>query len=56
MKRVWFLVLVAIFFVSCGYKPTNIYTKKVLGDSIYVDVSISRVDPQNSVLITDAIN
>ncbi len=56
MKKGWFLVLVAIFFASCGYKPTNIYTKKVLGDSIYVDVAISRVDPQNSVLITDAIN
>ena len=56
MKRVWFLVLLVLFVASCGYKPTNIYTKKVLGDSIYVDVAISRVDPQNTVLITDAVN
>ena len=56
MRKGWFLVIVVLFFGSCGYKPTNIYTKKVLGDSIYVDVAISRVDPQNSVLITDAIN
>ena len=56
MRKGWFLVLIALLFSSCGYKPTNIYTKKVLGDSIYVDVAISRVDPQNSVLITDAIN
>ncbi len=56
MKRVWFLVLVAVLFTSCGYKPTNIYTKRVLGNSIYVKVDISRVDPQNSVLITDALN
>jgi len=56
MRKGWFLVLIALLFSSCGYKPTNIYTKKVLGDSIYVDVAISGVDPQNSVLITDAIN
>ena len=51
----WFLV-VLLLFSSCGYKPTSIYTKKVLGENIYVDVSISLTDPQNSVLITDAIN
>ncbi len=56
MRRVWFIVLIAVLLASCGYKPTNIYTKKILGDSIYVDVSISKVDPQNSILIVDAIN
>jgi len=56
MKKVWFIVVLSVFLVSCGYKPTNIYTKEVLGDRIFVDVSISKVDPQNSVLIKDAIN
>ncbi len=56
IKRGWFFLSLALFLVSCGYKPTSIYTKKVLGDNIYVDVSISKVDPQNSVLITDAVN
>ena len=56
MKKSWFIVIFIFLFTSCGYKPTNLYTKKVLGDNIYVKVSISKVDPQNSVLITDALN
>jgi len=57
MKRIgWFLVAILLIFGGCGYKPTYIYTKKVLGDDIYVDVDISLQDPQNSVLITDAVN
>jgi hypothetical protein len=56
MRVGWLFLLIFVFFSGCGYKPTYIYTKKVLGDDIYVDVDISLTDPQNSVLITDAIN
>ena len=56
MRVGWLFLLILVFFSGCGYKPTYIYTKKVLGDDIYVDVDISLKDPQNSVLITDAIN
>jgi len=56
MKIGWFFLVFVLFFNGCGYKPTYIYTKKVLGDDIYVDVDISLKDPQNSVLITDAVN
>lgn len=56
MRLGWFLLLFIFVFNGCGYKPTYLYTKKVLGDNIYVDVDISLKDPQNSVLITDAIN
>ncbi len=49
-----------IFFIlllsGCGYKPSSYYAKQVLGDKIYAQVSISRVDPKNSVIIKDAIN
>ncbi|MDX1808856.1 MAG: LPS assembly lipoprotein LptE [Sulfurospirillaceae bacterium] len=43
-------------FLGCGYKPSSYYTKKVLGDNIHVNVTISRKDPKNSVLVKDAIN
>jgi len=57
MKKIgWFMFLFVLVFGGCGYKPTYVYTKNVLGDDIYVDVDISLQDPQNSVLITDAIN
>ena len=38
------------------YKPTAYYAKEALGERIHVDVSISRKDPKNSVLIKDAVN
>ncbi len=49
-------VFLMVFLLGCGYKPSSYYAKKVLGDRIHVDVSISRKDPKNSVIIKDAIN
>ncbi len=55
MKK--FLLLAALFLlVGCGYKPSSYYTKRVLGDKIYSKVYIDIKDPENSVLIKDAIN
>ena len=51
----WLLPLVFLL-VACGYKPTSVYTKNVLGEDIYVKVETSLEDPENSVLIRDAIN
>jgi hypothetical protein len=56
MKKVVGFALLVLLFSSCGYKPTAIYTKNVLGDKIYADVEISLQDPENSILIKDAIN
>ncbi|MCH9814012.1 MAG: hypothetical protein K0U47_08740 [Epsilonproteobacteria bacterium] len=42
--------------VSCGYKPTSHYTQQVLGEKVYTEVTISLEDPENSVLIKDAVN
>jgi hypothetical protein len=55
MKYLWSLLIV-VFLTACGYKPTAYYSKEVLGDRIHVDVTISRKDPKNSVLIKDAVN
>ncbi|HIP59241.1 MAG TPA: hypothetical protein EYH01_02295 [Campylobacterales bacterium] len=54
--RVATLVFILFLFASCGYKPTSLYTKEVLGDKIYAEVAISLEDPENSVLIKDALN
>ncbi|OQX73832.1 MAG: hypothetical protein B6D59_04435 [Campylobacteraceae bacterium 4484_4] len=40
---------------GCGYKPTVVYTKEILGDRIYAEVETSLEDPENSVLIKDAL-
>jgi len=55
IQRVWLIFLVVLF-AACGYKPTSVYTKKVLGEQIFVKVETSLEDPENSVLIRDAVN
>ncbi|MDD3324801.1 MAG: LPS assembly lipoprotein LptE [Sulfurospirillaceae bacterium] len=53
-------VLIALsccmLFVGCGYKPKAQYAREVLGQNIYAEVIISRLDPKNTVLIKDAIS
>ena len=56
MIRVAVLVYLSLFFLSCGYKPTAIYSKDILGDRIFADVKISLKDPENSIIIKDALN
>ncbi len=55
MRHIFYIVL-TLFFVSCGYKPTMTYTKEILGDNIFVEVKTSLKDPENTVLIRDALN
>ena len=56
MRQFLFLCTTLILFVACGYKPTMYYSKEVLGDRIYVEVKTSLKDPENTVLIRDAMN
>ena len=49
-------LVILVFIAACGYKPTAHYSKELLGERIHVDVTISRKDPKNSVLIKDAVN
>lgn len=55
MKYIGFFLII-VFITACGYKPTAHYAREVLGERIHVDVTISRKDPKNSVLIKDAVN
>ncbi len=49
-------LLIILMLAGCGYKPTSIYAKKVLGQKVYTDVKVYLRDPENAVLIKDAIN
>lgn len=55
IKKIVYLALMLVM-VGCGYKPSVKYVKKVLGNKIYAEVTISRRDPKNAVYIQDAIN
>ena len=56
MKRYFLGMCLSLILIGCGYKPTTYYAKSVLGERIYAEVTISRQDPQNTVLIKDSVN
>lgn len=50
------LALFILFFVlGCEYRPISKITHNVLPQNIYVDVLMSKTDPQNTVAIKDAV-
>ncbi|MDR1460179.1 MAG: LPS assembly lipoprotein LptE [Campylobacteraceae bacterium] len=56
MKKAIFYLLSLLLLIGCGYKPSAHFAKSVLGDRVYIYVAMSREDPQNTVLIKDAVS
>ena len=50
------LIITFLFLTACGYKPASLYTKKMLGGKVFTEVEVSLSDPENTVLIKDALN
>jgi len=44
-----------LVFTGCGYKPSAHYAKNVVGNKVSTEVIVSLQDPENTVLIKDAI-
>jgi len=56
LKKLLSFLLLALIMGGCGYKPASYYSKKAIGDKIYAKVSMLRSDPENTVIVKDAIN
>ncbi len=54
MKRLLLALLALVLVSGCGYVPVSKQARKVVGEKIFVDVSVSLQDPENAVLIKDA--
>lgn len=54
--KVLLLLLAVSLFTSCGYKPSSKYSRNVVGEKISTSVVISAQDPENTVLIKDAVD
>ncbi|MDP3588122.1 MAG: LPS assembly lipoprotein LptE [Sulfuricurvum sp.] len=52
------LLSLAILFLmlGCGYSPASHYAKNIVGESVSTEVTISMEDPQNTVIIKDAVD
>ena len=55
MNKVFAHLVVFLLMAGCGYMPSSHYAKKVLGDSVYVDIQMYAQEPENTVIIKDAI-
>lgn len=53
-QSIWIVAL--IVFAGCGYAPASYYAKSVVGESVSTEVAISMEDPQNTVIIKDAVD
>ena len=56
MKKLLTLIMLILLLNSCGYKPSSQYCHAIIGDKVYTEVEVSLSDPENAVLIKDALN
>lgn len=53
----YFISLVLIMVLSaCGYVPSAKFSRIIVGDTISTSVKISLIDPENTVIIKDAVD
>ena len=45
-----------LIFTACGYKPSAHAIKNVFSDSVYVEVKVDRVEPENAPFLKDELN
>lgn len=50
------LILFLVFFAGCGYKPSSKYARSVTGEKVSTSITISAQDPENTVVIKDAVD
>lgn len=56
MRNVSGFIIAMLMFTGCGYTSAAHYTKSVVGNSVSTEVLISMEDPQNTVIIKDAVD
>jgi hypothetical protein len=56
LLKILLVTLVLLELSGCGYKPSSKYSRKVVGEKISTNVVISAQDPENTVLIKDAVD
>jgi len=56
MFKYLFSLIVLVLFVSCGYKPSSKFARDVLGEKVSTSIVISMQDPENTVIIKDAVD
>jgi len=50
------LLFVVFGIMACGYRPSAKYSREVIGEKVSTNVVISAKDPENTVIIKDAVD
>ena len=50
------LVLIMLLFSACGYTPSAKFSRDVVGEKVSTSIIVSSVDPENTVIIKDAMD
>jgi len=56
LLKLFFISIVSLGVIGCGYKPSSKYSREVVGEKISTSVIISAQDPENTVIIKDAVD
>jgi len=56
LLKISVLLILVFSFSACGYKPSAKYTRAVVGEKISTSITISAHDPENTVIIKDAVD
>jgi hypothetical protein len=56
MKKIFMAIGVVFVLTACGYKPSAHAIKNIFSDSVYVEVKVDRVEPENAPFVRDELN
>ena len=56
MKKTLFIVIALFMITACGYQPSAHTVKNVFTDTVYVEVAVDRVEPENAPFVKDELN
>ncbi len=56
IKSILFTLIALIILSACGYKPSSHMIKHIFSDTVYVEVMVDRVEPENAPFVKDEMN
>ena len=54
--KFWMTVSMVLLISACGYKPSSHMIQNVFSDTVYVEVMVDRVEPENAPFLKDEMN
>jgi hypothetical protein len=54
--KFWITVSMVLLVSACGYKPSSHMIKHIFSDTVYVEVIVDRVEPENAPYVKDEMN